>query len=95
MSGNPARAHAAVDRAFAAIHEAQHQPIANDSHVGAVFSVRIATRLTDLGINTIAELCTFTRASLMAGWHIDHRIVDLIEQGLHSHGFALRDNASD
>ena len=87
-SGEEAKAHAAVARAFALLRQ-KNQVMTSDPLV-RILPSRISSILGANGIETIGDLIQHSRESLAAFNQIRYRSVDLIEQELQKHGLRLR-----
>lgn len=86
-----ARAMAVVDRAFAELAELD-KPVRRDDPLTVILSIRIANILAGNGIQTIGQLCEYTRDSLASVNQIRYRSIDVIERSLRQHGFRLKRN---
>lgn len=83
------RAIAAVDRAFSELAR-MSDPLRSSDPLSMILSIRIATILEGSGINTVGDLCGYSRDSLAKIHQIRYKSVDLIERALQKHGFRLR-----
>lgn len=88
VSGEPAKAHAAIDRAFSVIGEIDQLTL--DSRLDTVISLRIASILEAAGVETIGQLISHSRDELAKINQIRYRSVDLVEIAIARHGFRLR-----
>jgi len=89
MDGQKAKAHAAVDRAFEAIAQADIDRITPSSNLSAILKTRITTVLASRGISTVGQLCRRTREDLLQLDMIHHKSIDLIERQLAVYGLEL------
>ena len=90
LSDEPAKAHAAVDRAFSAMREARGRSITVHDAVGDLVHPRIAGMLDSQGIYTVGDLIEKTREELKRFPQMKYRSIDLIEDALKAAGFELR-----
>jgi hypothetical protein len=88
VSGEPAKAHAAVDAAFVAVRAVN--AISLDSPLESILIGRISTILRGGGIHTVKDLLHHTRDSLKQIQQIRYKSIDLIEEKLANHGLSLR-----
>lgn len=86
-----AKAHAAVDRAFASLSE-RSRSLGADDLLTHILTPRMVTILAGAGILTVGNLCEHSRDSLAQVHQIRYRSVSLIEDALAKHGFSLRKN---
>ena len=89
LSDEPAKAHAAVDRAFEMLAELRRDRLTYDDDLELVLSPRMAAILQGGGVYTIGDLCSHSRDSLVQIHQIRYRSVDIIEQSLAKKGLAL------
>jgi DNA-directed RNA polymerase alpha subunit len=90
ISGEPAKAHAAVDRAFQMRTEAIGGRLEMVDDIREVASERIATILRAGGVHTIGDLCSHTRSTLVQIHQIRYRSADILDRELSKHGLGLR-----
>lgn len=88
ISDEPAKAHAAVDRAFSACKRTDQ--VDECTRLEVILSARIASILLAGGIGTVGDVCQHTRDTLVAVHQIRYRSIDLIEQALWRYGYRLR-----
>ena len=88
-TSEPAKAHGAVDRAFALLQEVAKTKLTYDDSIEVILSPRIASILLATGIETIGDLCTYSREALSRISQIRFKSIDVIEESLRKHGFEL------
>lgn len=88
-TGEPAKAHAAVDRAFEAIAEGQRDRVTLDCHISRIAGVRMTTVLTSANYHTVGDLVTSTPQQLNRAAGIRWKSVDILQRSLARHGFKM------
>ena len=90
ISGDPAKAHAAVDRAFQSAREQAEIYITNDSYIDELrITSRMVTILNGHGIQTVGQLIQYTAEGLQKMAQLRGYSVGLIQYELGKHGFQL------
>ena len=89
LSGEKAKAIAAVERGFQMLAELKTDRLTYDDDICLVVRDRMATILNGGGIFTIGDLCSHSRDSLVQIHQIRYRSVDIIERELQRRGLSL------
>jgi DNA-directed RNA polymerase alpha subunit len=93
ITGEPAKAHAAIDRAFGAMAEAESYQLADDDGIDMIASQRVTTILENAGVRTIGDLCRLTLDEVAGIRQSGPTIARKLQETLASQGLHLRTSA--
>ncbi|WDQ16389.1 hypothetical protein [Rhodopirellula sp. P2] len=90
ISGEPAKAHAAIERCFVSLAEAANERLTYADAVVSLDGGRTATLLHRAGIHTIGDLCGLTFDEVREIQLIGKGIAKRLQDALAGHGLHLR-----
>lgn len=90
ISGEPAKAHAAIERAFATLDEVANDRLSDSDEIRVITSQRVTTVLANAGIETIGDLRSLSFDELAGIQHSGPGTAKQLQNTLASHGMHLR-----
>lgn len=93
ISGEPAKAHAAVERCFATLDEVANARLSDDDEIRVIASQRVTTIFANAGIETIGDLRELSFDEVAAIPQSGPSTAKQLQDTLASHGMHLRPTA--